>query len=199
MDLDIKHLSCYTLTVEPKTALEHFIKTEKHPPMDDALAASHFQILIEDTKKAGLIHYEVCSFGRPDTFSKHNTSYWLGKPYLGVGPSAHSFDGKKRSWNVSSNTKYIKTLEKNQLPLTKELLTPANRFNEYLMTGLRTMWGISLSKTEEEYGVEFKNQLLKNAKKHMNSKTLVLENDVLKTTQKGKFLCDGIASDLFIL
>ena len=199
LDLEIKHLSCYALTVEPKTALEHFIKTEKHPPMDDALAASHFQILIEDTKKAGLIHYEVCSFGTPDTFSKHNTSYWLGKPYLGVGPSAHSFDRKKRSWNVSSNTKYIKTLEKDQLPLTNELLTPANRFNEYLMTGLRTMWGISLSKTEEEYGVEFKNQLLKNAKKHMNSKTLVLENDVLKTTQKGKFFCDGIASDLFIL
>ena len=199
LDLDIKHLSCYALTVEPKTALEHFIKTAKHPPMDDALTAAHFQVLIEDTKKAGLTHYEVCSFGIPDTFSKHNTSYWLGKPYIGVGPSAHSFDGKKRSWNVSNNSKYIKTLEQDQLPLTEELLTPENRFNEYLMTGLRTMWGVSLSKIEEKFGVEFKNQLLKNAQKHMNSKTLVLEDDVLITTIKGKFLCDGIASDLFIL
>ena len=199
LDLDIKHLSCYALTVEPKTALEHFIKTAKHPPMDDGLAATHFQVLIEDTNKAGLIHYEVCSFGTPDTFSKHNTSYWLGKPYLGVGPSAHSFDGEKRSWNVSNNSTYIKTLEQDQLPLTEELLTPENRFNEYLMTGLRTMWGVSLSKIEEKFGVEFKNQLLKNAQKHMNSKTLVLEDDVLITTIKGKFLCDGIASDLFIL
>lgn len=199
LDLDIKHLSCYALTVEPKTALEHFIKTVKHPPMDDELAAAHFQVLIEDTNKSGLIHYEVCSFGTPDTFSKHNTSYWLGKPYLGVGPSAHSFDGKKRSWNVSNNSKYIKTLEQDQLPLTEELLTPENRFNEYLMTGLRTMWGVSLSKIEEKFGIEFKNQLLKNAQKHLNSKTLVLEDDVLKTTIKGKFLCDGIASDLFIL
>jgi oxygen-independent coproporphyrinogen-3 oxidase len=199
LDLDIKHLSCYALTVEPKTALEHFIKTTKHPPMDDALAASHFQVLIEETKKAGLTHYEVCSFGIPKYFSKHNTSYWLGKPYLGVGPSAHSFDGKKRSWNVSNNTKYIKTLEEDQLPLTEELLTPENRFNEYLMTGLRTMWGVSLSKIEYKYGVKFKNQLLKNAQKHLNSKTLVMEDDVLKTTIKGKFLCDGIASDLFIL
>lgn len=199
LDLDIKHLSCYALTVEPKTALEHFIKTAKHPPMNDELAAAHFQVLIEDTNKAGLIHYEVCSFGTPDTFSKHNTSYWLGKPYLGVGPSAHSFDGKKRSWNVSNNSTYIKTLEQDQLPLTEELLTPENRFNEYLMTGLRTMWGVSLSKIEEKFGIEFKNQLLKNAQKHLNSKTLVLEDDVLKTTIKGKFLCDGIASDLFIL
>ncbi len=199
LDLGIKHMSCYALTVEPKTALEHFIKTSKHPPMNDALAASHFQVLIEDTQKAGLTHYEVCSFGTPEYFSQHNTSYWLGKPYLGVGPSAHSFDGKKRSWNVSNNTTYIKTLAKNQLPLTEEILTPENRFNEYLMTGLRTMWGVSLRNIDKIYGSEFKTQLLENAQKHLNSKMLILENDVLKTTNKGKFLCDGIASDLFIL
>ncbi|MDA9575867.1 radical SAM family heme chaperone HemW [Flavobacteriaceae bacterium] len=199
LGLGIKHISCYALTVEPKTALEHFIKTSKHPPMNDALAASHFQVLIEDTQKAGLTHYEVCSFGTPEYFSQHNTSYWLGKPYLGVGPSAHSFDGKKRSWNVSNNTTYIKTLAKNQLPLTEEILTPENRFNEYLMTGLRTMWGVSLRNIDKNYGSEFKTQLLENAQKHLNSKMLILENDVLKTTNKGKFLCDGIASDLFIL
>lgn len=199
LGLGIKHMSCYALTVEPKTALEHFIKTSKHPLMNDALAASHFQVLIEDTQKAGLTHYEVCSFGTPEYFSQHNTSYWLGKPYLGVGPSAHSFDGKKRSWNVSNNTTYIKTLAKNQLPLTEEILTPENRFNEYLMTGLRTMWGVSLRNIDKNYGSEFKTQLLENAQKHLNSKMLILENDVLKTTNKGKFLCDGIASDLFIL
>ena len=98
----IKHLSCYALTVEPKTALEHFINKGSHPPMDDELAAKHFEVLLEETATQGLTHYETCSFGHPDYFSRHNTSYWLGKTYMGVGPSAHSFDGVQRSWNVST-------------------------------------------------------------------------------------------------
>ena len=112
----VKHLSCYAMTVEPKTALEHFIVKGCHLPMDDELAAQHFKVLMEETSQQGLIHYETCSFGSPGYFSKHNTSYWLGKPYLGVGPSAHSFDGKKRSWNIANNSKYIKSIEASVLP-----------------------------------------------------------------------------------
>ena len=198
-DLKLNHLSCYALTVEPKTPLAHFIKTAQHPPLKDAVAAQHFQTLVNATAKAGFTHYEVCSFGKPDYFSKHNSSYWLGKPYLGVGPSAHSFDGKKRSWNVSNNKQYINTIAKNELPLTSELLTPENRFNEYIMTGLRTIWGVSLKRIEEEFGLGVQTSLLNNAHGYLASETLKIENAHLKMTPKGQFLSDGIASDLFIV
>ena len=198
-DLKLNHLSCYALTVEPKTPLAHFIKTAQHPPLSDAVAAQHFQTLVNATAKAGFTHYEVCSFGKPGYFSKHNSSYWLGKPYLGVGPSAHSFDGKKRSWNVSNNKQYINTIAKNELPLTSELLTPENRFNEYIMTGLRTIWGVSLKRIEEEFGLGVQISLLNNAHGYLASKTLKIEDAHLKMTPKGQFLSDGIASDLFIV
>lgn len=198
-DLKLKHLSCYALTVEPKTALAHLIKTAQYPSLSDAVAAQHFQTLVTATTQAGFTHYEVCSFGKPGYFSKHNISYWLGKPYIGVGPSAHSFDGNKRSWNVSNNKKYINTIAKNELPLTSELLSSENRFNEYIMTGLRTMWGISLKRIEEEFGLEVQTSLLKNAHGYLASETLKIENAHLKMTPKGQFLSDGIASDLFIV
>ena len=195
----IKHLSCYALTVEPKTALEHFINKGSHPPMDDELSASHFEVLLEEASAQGLTHYETCSFGHPDYFSRHNTSYWLGKTYMGVGPSAHSFDGKNRSWNLSNNTKYIKSLEANVRPFESEELSLENRFNEYIMTGLRTIWGISLDKIEADFGADIKSQLLENSKKFRSSKTLILEDNHLKITRTGKFLSDGIASDLFLV
>jgi len=195
----IKHLSCYALTVEPKTALEHFINKGSHPPMDDELSAKHFEVLLEETSKQGLTHYETCSFGYPEHFSRHNTSYWLGKPYMGVGPSAHSFDGKSRSWNRSNNTKYIKSLEANIRPFESEVLSIENRFNEYIMTGLRTIWGISLEKIETDFGPEIKNQLLENSEKFRASELLILEENHLKITKTGKFLSDGIASDLFLV
>ena len=198
-DLKLNHLSCYALTVEPKTALAHFIKTAQYPPLNDAVAAQHFQTLVTATANAGFTHYEVCSFGKPGYFSKHNSSYWLGKPYLGVGPSAHSFDGKKRSWNVSNNKQYINTIAKNELPLTSELLTPENRFNEYIMTGLRTIWGVSLKRIEEEFGLGVQTSLLNNAHGYLASETLKIEDAHLKMTPKGQFLSDGIASDLFIV
>ena len=195
----VKHLSCYAMTVEPKTALEHFIEKGCHPPMDDELAAQHFKVLMEETSQQGLIHYETCSFGSPGYFSKHNTSYWLGKPYLGIGPSAHSFDGKKRSWNIANNSKYIKSIEASVLPSESEILSIENRFNEYVMTSLRTMWGVSLQKIETEYGIKIKNQLLENAKKLVASDFLVIEDQYLKITITGKFLSDGIASELFLV
>ena len=195
----IKHLSCYALTVEPKTALEHFINKGSHPPMDDELAAKHFEVLLEETATQGLTHYETCSFGHPDYFSRHNTSYWLGKTYMGVGPSAHSFDGIQRSWNVSNNSKYIKSLEVDIRPFESEVLSLENRFNEYIMTGLRTIWGVSLEKIETDFGVKIKTHLLESSKKFRTSRTLILEDNHLKVTRTGKFLSDGIASDLFLV
>ena len=198
-NFNLKHLSCYSITVEPKTALDYFIKTNQYPEINDTLVARHFEILVSEAETAGYTHYEVCSFGKPGFFSKHNTSYWFGKRYLGFGPSAHSFDGKKRSWNVSNNKIYINSIEDNKLPQSTEILTKKNCFNEYLMTGLRTIWGISLEHIENKFGDNFKQQLIKNSKKHLMNKSLILDKDFLKITKKGKFLCDGIASDLFII
>ena len=195
----IKHLSCYAMTVEPKTALEHFIKKGSHPPIDDEVSAHHFNILLEETTKNNLIHYETCSFGQSEYFSRHNTSYWLGKSYLGVGPSAHSFDGKIRSWNISNNSKYIKSIEASVLPSESERLSIENRFNEYIMTGLRTMWGVSLQKIETEYGLKIKEELVNNSKQLITSNYLVIEDQHLKITKTGKFLSDGIASELFLV
>jgi oxygen-independent coproporphyrinogen-3 oxidase len=206
----VNHISSYALTVEPKTALASFIKKGTYPPMDEALALAHFNHLVGETEKQGFVQYEISNFGKSNYFSKHNTSYWQGKPYLGIGPSAHSFNGKERSWNISNNTKYIKSIQDNKLPIEVETLSKKDHFNEYIMTGLRTIWGVSLDKIQIDFGTEYKNQLLASAEKFINQGLLVIEDchseqseesrqKIIKTTQKGKFLVDGIASDLFIL
>ena len=137
-----------SLTVEPKTALDHFIKKGKYPPIDEALASRHFDHLMAVTRKQGFVQYEISNFGKPGYFSKHNTSYWQGQSYLGIGPSAHSFDGRSRAWNVANNSKYIASLFRDEIPATIESLSVSDRYNEYIMTGLRTVWGISLDKVE---------------------------------------------------
>ena len=195
----VNHISSYALTVEPKTALDSFIKKGTYPPIDEELALKHFNHLITETKKQGFVHYEISNFGKPNYYSKHNTSYWQGKPYLGIGPSAHSFNQNKRSWNVSNNTRYIKSIEQNELPSTVETLSEKDRFNEYIMTGLRTIWGISLSKVQEDFGIEFKHNLLNSTKIYLESNSLEIKEDHITATQKGKFLIDGIASDLFLI
>ncbi len=195
----VNHISSYALTVEPKTALDSFIKKGTYPPIDEELALKHFNHLITETKKQGFVHYEISNFGKPNYYSKHNTSYWQGKPYLGIGPSAHSFNQNKRSWNVSNNTRYIKSIEQNELPSTVEILSEKDRFNEYIMTGLRTIWGISLNKIETDFGIEFKQHLLNSIKIYLESSSLEIKEDHITATQKGKFLIDGIASDLFMI
>ncbi|MFL0353844.1 radical SAM family heme chaperone HemW [Xanthomarina sp. GH4-25] len=195
----VNHISSYALTVEPKTALDMFIKNGKYPPMDDALAENHFSHLISETNKQGFVHYEISNFGKPNYFSKHNTSYWQGKPYIGIGPSAHSFHGKTRSWNVSNNTKYIKRINENNLPSIQETLTIQEQYNEYVMTGLRTIWGVSLEKIEQDFSVEYKKYLLEQAQKYINQQLLYIDQDKLLITKKGKFLSDGIASELFMI
>ncbi len=195
----INHISSYALTVEPGTALETFIKRGMYPPIDEALALQHFNHLVKETTKQGFVHYEISNFGKPKYFSKHNTSYWLGYRYLGIGPSAHSFNGVQRSWNISNNVKYMRSISENKLSQEMEKLSNKDRFNEYVMTGLRTIWGVSIDKIDVEFGQKYKVRLLKTAQKYIDEGLLINDDQILKTSQKGKFLADGIASELFMI
>jgi len=197
LSFNVPHISSYALTVERKTALDHLIKTGKIQAPNDEQANEQFYLLIEELEKNGFVHYELSNFGKPGYFSKNNSAYWQGKPYLGIGPSAHSYDGTNRSWNVSNNSKYIKALEQKNLPSTIETLSQKDRYNEYVMTGLRTIWGVSLVKIGDEFGDDFLLHLEKNISKPIKNGLLNLNNQVLSTTKKGKFFTDGLASDLF--
>lgn len=197
---NISHISSYALTVEEKTALDVLIKKGKLQNVDEALALEHFKILVNEAQKAGMVHYEVSNFGKENYFSKHNTSYWLGKSYLGVGPSAHSFNRDSRSWNIANNSKYIKAIERGELPLEVEELSIEDQFNEAVMIGLRTIWGVDLTRIKSQFSSELYEQLQYNCQKFIENDLLeISERRHLKATEKGKFLIDGIASDLFIV
>ena len=199
LSFGIPHISSYALTVEPKTALHSFIQKGIIPAPEDEVAQEHFEILVEKLKEAGFIHYELSNFGKENYFSKNNSSYWLGKKYIGIGPSAHSYDGEKRGWNVSNNTLYIKSIQEGKLPLETETLSKTDRYNEYVMTGLRTIWGISLNRVQTEFGQSYLDYLNQQAAKYIEDHLLFVDENILRTTRKGKFLSDGIASDLFML
>ena len=196
---NISHISSYALTVEPKTTLHKMIKSGNIPTLDDDVAQQHFHILIDKLQENGFLHYELSNFGKPNYFSKNNTAYWLGKKYIGIGPSAHSFNGESRSWNVANNSLYLKSIAENKLPSESETLSKTDQYNEYIMTGLRTIWGVSLEKVKTEFGSSYLDYLLQQAEKYISDNLLEVENNILITTKKGKFLCDGIASDLFLL
>ena len=195
----IPHISSYALTVEPKTALHKLIQTGKIAEPKDDVAQDHFEVLVKTLTEKGFIHYELSNFGKPDYFSQNNSSYWLGKKYLGIGPSAHSFDGKSRSWNIANNMLYLKSILADKLPHEVEILTQQDRYNEYVMTGLRTIWGVSLERIEKEFGKDYLNYLLNQADKFLIDGLLSIAENVMTTTAKGKFLADGIASDLFLV
>jgi oxygen-independent coproporphyrinogen III oxidase len=199
LSFGIPHISSYALTVEPKTALSKLIQTGKIAEPLDEVASNHFMILVETLQKNGFIHYELSNFGKENYFSKNNSAYWLGKKYIGIGPSAHSYDGIKRGWNVANNSLYIKSIQENKLPIETETLSVSDRYNEYIMTGLRTIWGVSLERIEKEFGSEYLDYLKKQSQKFFHDDLLSIENNILKPTLKGKFLTDGIASDLFFL
>ncbi len=199
LSFNIPHISSYALTVEPKTALAHFIRNGVVKPLDDAMAEEHFHLLVHSLEQAGYIHYEISNFGKPGYFSQNNTAYWLGKKYMGIGPAAHSFNGKQRFWNVSNNSKYIAALVKGELPKEVETLSKTDRYNEYIMTGLRTIWGVSLERIQSEFGNGYLSYLLKQAERHLAQDLLQIEAGKLTVTKNGKFLSDGIASDLFMV
>jgi len=195
----ISHISSYALTVEPKTALNKLIQTGKIAEPKDEVAQEHFDVLVEMLNANGFIHYELSNFGKENYFSKNNSAYWLGKKYIGIGPSAHSYDGVSRSWNVSNNALYLKSIQKDELPNEIEILSDLDRYNEYIMTGLRTIWGISLDRIEKEFGNYYLEYLHKQAQKFIDDDLLYIEKNILRPTPKGKFLTDGIASDLFLV
>lgn len=206
LSFGIPHISSYALTVEPKTALDSFIKKGLIEEVNDEQAQEQFHILLEELEHANFIHYELSNFGKQGFFSKNNSAYWQGKHYLGIGPSAHSFDGKQRGWNVRNNAKYIKALQQNELVIERETLSKTDQYNEYVMTGLRTIWGVDLQKVTTDFGVKYYEYILLHSEKHREEDLLYIEpaqredeGEKLKTTQKGKFLSDGIASDLFML
>ena len=199
LSFGIPHISSYALTVEPETALASFVKKGIIKNVDDDKAEEQFVILTDELSRAGFIHYELSNFGKNDFFSRNNSSYWLGKSYLGIGPAAHSFNGKQRSWNVQNNAIYIKKITQNKLPIQRETLSVTDRYNEYVMTGLRTIWGVSLEKIHKDFGANYVKYLQMQSEKFITQELLYIENNILKTTKKGKFLSDGLASDLFML
>ncbi|MGJ5642589.1 radical SAM family heme chaperone HemW [Formosa sp. S-31] len=199
LDFNIPHISSYALTVEPKTALENFIRKGKIEDVDEAMAQEQFHMLIDILQNAEFIHYELSNFGKSGYFSKNNSAYWQGKKYIGIGPSAHSYNGTARSWNIANNARYIKSIQAGVLPKEEEVLTLQDRYNEYVMTGLRTVWGVSLNTIASEFGMAYKNYILEQSDKYFQQELLYIEDENIKVTTKGKFLSDGIASHLFML
>ena len=196
-ELNIPHISSYALTVEEKTALHYQILNNKTPDVDEQQSALQFEILMTEMVKHGYEQYEISNFCKPNSYSRHNSSYWKKDNYLGLGPSAHSFLGNKRLWNVSNNTKYIKSLQEGKLPLEEECLSVQDRYNEYIMTSLRTKWGCSLQVIESDFSLEFANYFKTEAKAYIQQGNIVVEMEVYYLTQSGKLLADRIASDLF--
>jgi oxygen-independent coproporphyrinogen-3 oxidase len=199
LSFNIPHISSYVLTVEPKTALFDFVKKGLVKPAEDEVAQAHFDILNETLTTAGYSCYEISSFGKPGYFSKNNSAYWQQKNYIGIGPSAHSFDGHRRGWNINNNPKYIKSINMGILPMEIEVLSTTDKYNEYVMTGLRTVWGISIQRVQSDFGEKYKEYLMLQAGKFIGEHLLYLDGDVLLATNQGKFLVDGIAADLFMI
>ena len=198
----IPHLSAYCLTVEPKTALDHFVRQGKASPVDEEHANAQFLYLMEATQAQGYEHYEISNFAKPGRYARHNSSYWLGEPYLGIGPSAHSFNGQSRQWNVANNAKYLKILNEDGVTelsdtglFELEALSSATRYNEYVMTGLRTIWGCDLQKITPV----FQSYFLENVQPFIDKGQVLVQNHQYRLSASGKFIADYIAAQLFFI
>lgn len=206
LDYDIPHLSCYALTVEPRTALANFIKKGKIKDLDEEQIARQFEFLITALRAEGYEHYEISNFAKPNWRAKHNSSYWLGNPYLGIGPAAHSFDGDRtRSWNVANNARYMSGIElwcnnPDQIPpdlIEFEVLTDDQRYNEYVMTALRTSWGLDLDYVKT-LGDHYPNHFLKYAQAYLDARHMIRKDNNFRLTEDGKLLADRIAMEVFV-
>ncbi len=193
---DIPHISCYCLTVEPKTALYHAIKKGTTPNTNEEQAARQMEYLMNAMRKAGYEQYEISNFAQPGYYARHNSNYWLGVPYLGIGPSAHAFDGRNRQWNIANNATYIAALQENKLPTTIEMLTSYDRYNEYVMTSLRTTWGCQLSKIET-MGVDFSAYFMTNVLPFVVEGTVIQSRNKFTLSDEGRLLADHITASLF--
>lgn len=198
VELRIPHLSAYALTVEEKTALHHFIEQKKAKAPDDKHTAIQFGTLLSFIEQNGFEQYEISNFSLPNYESKHNSNYWKGEHYLGIGPSAHSFNGKTRSWNVKNNSLYIKNLEKGRILAEVEELSAQNRYNEYVMTGLRTKWGCNFAFIRTHFGENYLSLFKKEIQPFIQKNWAVEINDAIVLSKEGKLYADGIASDLFM-
>jgi len=197
LSLNVPHLSCYALTVEPKTALEKMIASGTTENVDPDKQSCQFELLMQWVEDAGYEHYEVSNFAKPGYRSKHNSSYWQGKPYIGLGPSAHSFNGYSRQWNIANNALYINSIEQNIIPSETELLTEVQQLNEYIMTSLRTIEGLSLADVSTKWNKDALEKVMLQSKKFIQRELMFEKDDRLILTRKGKLFTDGIAADLF--
>jgi oxygen-independent coproporphyrinogen-3 oxidase len=195
--LNIPHLSCYALTVEPGTALQKMISQHKKEDVDNDKQARHFLLVMDWLQEAGYEHYEISNFAKPGLRSRHNSSYWSGKKYLGLGPSAHSFNSVSRQWNIANNALYIQSLLQNKIPFEEETLTAVQHLNEYIMTSLRTTEGLNLNYIEHKFGEKAGTRLQMASKKFIETRKILLSDVYLRLTKEGKLFADGIAADLF--
>lgn len=193
----IQHLSCYCLTVEPKTALDHFVQTGKAKAVDEEQAAAQFERLIAASRVAGFEQYEISNFAREGHYAVHNSNYWKGKKYLGIGPSAHSFNGKSRQWNIANNAQYIRSIQEGRLQFEVEHLSSNQRYNEYVMTGLRTIWGCDMEQIKG-FSTKHAQHFEQEAQRFIQAKNMTKENNNYRLTEAGRLLADHIAMELFI-
>jgi oxygen-independent coproporphyrinogen III oxidase len=196
--LNINHISAYCLTIEPKTTFGNWVKTNKMNEIDEDFAKEQFDITLGTLIEMGFEQYEISNFAKNKAYSKHNTNYWFGKQYLGIGPSAHSYNGESRQYNIANNNLYIKGIEENNLKFEKEFLSPENKTNEYILTKLRTTWGLDLDKIEEISGKRFLFENKESLNQYLQLGYLELENRTIKLSYEGKLIADKLASDLFL-
>lgn len=195
--LEIQHISAYSLTIEEKTKLKNLLKKGGISELDDIASSKHFELLMMEAKKNKFIQYEISNFGLDGFFSKHNSNYWRGGHYLGIGPSSHSYNGEERSWNVNNNIKYIQNISENKILLKKEKLSNAQKYNDYIMTSLRTIYGLDLKYIQKEFGEKYLVFLKTELQKWITSEHVYIENKIAYLNKKGKYISDNICSDLF--
>ena len=198
IEFGVPHVSAYSMTVEPATALASFIRKGKQEAMNEAQSADQFLMLMESLQEGGFEHYEISNFARPGHYSRHNSNYWNGVPYLGIGPSAHSYKDNVRQWNVSNNTHYMDSIEKGIIPAELENLTEENQINEYIMTSLRTAAGMNLEKITEKFGTAYRSEIENDLARFAENNWIDQSDSLVTLTRNGKLYADHIASGLFV-
>ena len=198
IDYHVPHISSYSITVEPKTALAAFINKGKQPGMDESQSASQFLRLIDHLTESGFEHYEISNFAKPGMHSRHNSNYWDGVNYLGIGPSAHSFNGESRQWNIANNSKYINEIGLKKIPAETEILSTENKVNEYIMTSLRTSKGMDLQSITEKFGSDYSNEIYNGLEPFLGKEWININEQLVTLTREGKLFADHIASELFL-
>ena len=198
IELQIPHISSYSMTVEPATALASFISKGTQKPMDENQSARQFEALMEELEGAGFEHYEISNFAKPGRYSRHNSNYWEGVNYIGIGPSAHSFNGESRQWNIANNMKYIQAIQSNIIPSEIEHLSIENRINEYIMTSLRTSKGMNLNQLSHNFGEEHAEEIIQGLDPFLEKEWIINKDHIVTLTRTGKLFADHIASELFV-